>query len=296
MRALRVLAILSLSGLSAALIAAGQAAQSGAQQASPAQSSYVLKVRTRLVTLDVIATDSQGNPVRDLTADELQVFEERNKRQNISSFEFVDTAANAAAARRRPALPGTNVYSNVVATQELQIPPTVLLMDALNTIATNQQRARAQMLDLLRTLPQDTPVAVFLLGNTPRLLQGFTSDPALLRAAVERAMGLNPNRIERNAQDDPNSPAQLVADVTDPELIDLVHVHPGFLEGVLCQFGGRARARHARYSGFDCPLIERDPRPQESDLAFGIVSFFDLAGRRISEATSSPAPAITPIR
>ena len=106
MRALRVLAILSLSGLSAALIAAGQATQSGAQQASPAQSSYVLKVRTRLVTLDVIATDSQGNPVRDLTADELQVFEERNKRQNISSFEFIDTAANAAAARQRPAYRG----------------------------------------------------------------------------------------------------------------------------------------------------------------------------------------------
>jgi VWFA-related protein len=39
----------------------------------------------------------------------------------------------------------------------------------------------------LRTIPPDTPVAVFVLGTSLRILQGFTSDGTLLRAALDRA-------------------------------------------------------------------------------------------------------------
>jgi VWFA-related protein len=230
MRTASFLALITLGGLSAAAIAAGQSAQPGAaapaaQQAPPGQSGYVLKVRTRLVTLDVIAVDSQGNPVRDLKPEELQVFEERNKQQTIATFEFVDTAAKAAAPKARPPQlsSGANFYSNAVGIEGLRIPPTVLLLDALNSTTINQQRARAHLIELLRTLPQDTPVAVFLLSSTPRLLQGFTTDPALLRRATERALGLNPTRIERNPQDDPDSTAQLVTGLDDaPEFIQVV--------------------------------------------------------------------------
>ena len=35
----------------------------------------MLKVTTRLVTIDVVAHDRHGNPIRDLTADDFQVFE-----------------------------------------------------------------------------------------------------------------------------------------------------------------------------------------------------------------------------
>ncbi len=212
----------ALGGLSAAAIAAGQAPQPGTavsptlRQAPTAESGYVLKVKTRLVTLDVIATDSQGNVVRDLKPEELQVFEERNKLQKIAAFEFIDTAAKAAAPKAAPPAPGgSNFYSNAVALEALQIPPTVLLLDSLNSTTANQMRARGHMVELLRSLPQDTPVAVYLLGNTARLVQSFTSDPALLRTAVERAMGLSTTRVERNAQDDPNSPAKAVEAIAD---------------------------------------------------------------------------------
>lgn len=229
MRTARFLTVAALCGFAAAAIAVAQSSQPAksalppGQQPLTQQSGYVLKVRTRLVTLDVIATDSQGNAVRDLKPEELQVSEERNKQQKISAFEFIDTAANASVPRVRPELPaGSNFYSNAVALEGLQIPPTVLLMDSLNSTLQNQQSARTHMLELLKTLPRDTPVAVFLLGSSPKLLQGFTSNPALLRAAVEKAMGLNPARLENNAQDDPNSPAQTVADVDDPTLTSMV--------------------------------------------------------------------------
>ena len=237
MSASRCLTMIVLGGFLAAAVVVAQTTPPGAQapapQAQPSQSGYVLKARTRLLTLDVIATDSQGNVVRDLQPEELQVFEGRNKPQKISTFDFVDTAASAAIPRARPQLPpGSNFHSNAVAIEGLRIPPTVLLMDSLNTRTISQQRARSRMIDLLKTLPEQTPVAVFLLSNTPRLLQGFTSDPGLLRKAIERAMGPNPTRLERNAQDDPSSPAQLVADMDDPELVQTVQFIQDFSKEV----------------------------------------------------------------
>ena len=169
------------------------AQQAGAQPPGSGQSGYVLKVTTRLVTLDVIATDSRGNPVRDLKPEDLQVFEERKAQQKIEHFEYIEKAAGAGASdnsisaiRKR-----ANVLSNQLPLEQLKIPPTVLLMDSLNTQTFNQLQGRAHMVQLLRTLPADTPIAIFLLGSSLRILQGFTSDGTLLRAALDHAVAGN---------------------------------------------------------------------------------------------------------
>src|SRR6202051_328970 len=73
------------------------AQQGGAQQAGSAQSGYVLKVTTRLVTLDLIATDSHGNPVRGLKPEEVQIFEEHKAQQKIEHFEYFEKLAGAGA-------------------------------------------------------------------------------------------------------------------------------------------------------------------------------------------------------
>ncbi len=173
-----------LSGLCLASRAVSQSAppapatQAGSQQQPGAtQSGYVLKVTTRLVTMDLIATDSKGNPVRDLKPEELQIFEGRKAPQKIEHFEFFDKLLNAggsASAARNP----ENTISNQLPLEQLKIPPTVVLMDSLNTQTPNQQQGRAHMVQLLRSLPADTPVAVFVLGSSLRILQEFTSDPA----------------------------------------------------------------------------------------------------------------------
>jgi VWFA-related protein len=163
------------------------APQAGAQTPGTAQSGYVLKVTTRLVTLDLIATDSRGNPVRDLKPEDLQIFEEHKAQQKIEHFEYFEKiagAGNSTSAMRKPA----NVLSNQFPLDQLKIPPTVVLMDSLNTQTPNQQQGRAHMIELLRSLPPDTPVAVFLLGSSLKILQGFTSDGRLLRAALDRAV------------------------------------------------------------------------------------------------------------
>lgn len=181
------------------------AQQAGTQQQGSGRSGYVLKVTTRLVTLDVVATDSRGNPVRDLKPEDLQVFEEHKAQQKIEHFEYFentkvagppDTSAAAMGERAR-------LLSNQLPLAQLKIPPTVLLVDSLNTQTTSQQQGHAHMLQLLRSLPPDTPVAVFLLGSSVRILQGFTSDGRLLRAALDQAV-LGTTTM-KEPRDDPNS-------------------------------------------------------------------------------------------
>ena len=176
------------------------AQQPGPRQTESAQSGYVLKVTTRLVTLDVVATDSRGNPVRDLKPEDLQIFEEHKAQQKIEHFEYFEKLAgagangNSASAIRKPA----NGFSNQFPLDQLKIPPTVLLMDGLNTQTSNQLLGRTHMVELLRSLPPDTPMAVFLLGSSLRILQGFTSDGTLLRAALDQAVtgaSIQPNPL-----------------------------------------------------------------------------------------------------
>ncbi|HTC62601.1 MAG TPA: VWA domain-containing protein [Candidatus Saccharimonadales bacterium] len=205
-------AILSLFLLQAALIAvkaqsqsapvAPTSQQSETKQSSLGQSGYVLKVTTRLVTLDVIATDSHGNPVRDLKPEDLQIFEEHKAQQRIEHFEYFETLKrpgiqeNPADAIRK----ASGIISNQLPLDLLKIPPTVLLMDSLNTQTPNQAQGRAKMIQLLRGLPPDTPVAVFLLGSSLRILQGFTSDGKLLRAALDQS--LVGNSIQQDPRND----------------------------------------------------------------------------------------------
>jgi len=184
--------------------------QAGSQPSGSGQSGYVLKVTTRLVTLDLVATDSHGNPVRDLKPAELQIFEEHKAQQKIEHFEYFEklkapgvTDTSASEIRKR-----ANLLSNQLPLEELKIPPTVLLVDSLNTQTANQQQGRAHMLQLLRTLPPDTPIAVFLLTSSLKILQGFTSDGRLLRAALDQAVV--GTTTMKDPRDDPNSASNFI--------------------------------------------------------------------------------------
>ena len=70
---------------------------SSAQQVPP--SPPVIRINVNLVQVDAVVTDSRGNPVTDLKADDFEVFQD-GKPQVITNFEFVDV--KTAAARRRP--------------------------------------------------------------------------------------------------------------------------------------------------------------------------------------------------
>ncbi|MGB0051640.1 MAG: VWA domain-containing protein, partial [Terracidiphilus sp.] len=65
----------------------------------------------------------------------------------------------------------------------------ILLFDKLNTPINAQTEVRDQVLKYLKEAPPGTRMAIFSLTTDLKMLQGFTSDPGLLRALVEGKKG-----------------------------------------------------------------------------------------------------------
>lgn len=106
------------------------------------------------MTVDVVATDSHGNVVRDLKPEEFEVSD--GGRQGIAQFSFVDKSPKAGSAR---IVSGVRVrpigfYTNQEGFERLREPPTVVLLDGLNTEGADLMQARRDMLRMLSTLPE----------------------------------------------------------------------------------------------------------------------------------------------
>src|SRR5207249_4095362 len=209
--------IFSHLGLTVLLCIAGPARAQQAPPAAPnpsrpATEVPTFKATTRLVTVDVVARDKHGHVVSDLTEKDFQVFEQvppkkGEHEQKINGFLVINHDAIVAASREQTQLKlPAGIYSNLVATR-LAVPPTVLLLDGLNTEADSGTQARRQMVKMLASIPADTPVAVFVLGNDLVLLQSFTKDPRLLHEAAQRVLTTNLNNgdLGIDPHDDPNS-------------------------------------------------------------------------------------------
>jgi VWFA-related protein len=206
------------------LCTAGVSKQRDQLQTPPRQQepSTVLKVTTRLVTVDVVARDRHGNPVRDLTAKDFQISEQsgsHKSQQQIASFRLLDRSLkNVSDSESAELLLPAGVFTNLVSTKNLSAPPTILLVDGLNTDATTQLQVRQQMVRLLASAPSDVPMAVFLLGRELRLLQSFTTDTKLLHAAAQRALSLEATNLQaKDARDDTLSHSSLLEQMAGAE-------------------------------------------------------------------------------
>ena len=160
-------------------IAQQQPATTQAAKAAPAET---LHEGTQLVIVDVVVQDSKGHAVHGLTRDNFMLTEQK-KPQTIRNFEeHSATADQKPGPPVRPMPPGT--FTNYT-----PVPPdstlNVLLIDALNTPMQDQMYVRQQLLDYVKHARPGVRVAVFGLTNRLIMLQGFTADPAVLRAAVE---------------------------------------------------------------------------------------------------------------
>src|SRR6478752_8242979 len=159
-------------------------AQTSEQKPAPVyESATVIKSITRLVVVDVVATDKDG-AITDLKQDDFTMLED-GKEQKIRVFNFQQPHANAAGAvAMTSSRPPENVFSNVArfsASSALNI----LLLDALNTNLPHQAYVRDQMIRYLEKMPEGQPVAVYMLSTKLTLLQDFTDDPAVLKKVAK---------------------------------------------------------------------------------------------------------------
>lgn len=169
-------------------LAEAQEAAAPASQTNDSESITTFKATTRMVTIDVVARDGKGNSLHDLKPDNFEVSEQiephREKYpQKIAAFRATSVAELAALDPGKPKMaPG--VYTNLVTMNREPVPPTIILVDALNTDRASLLQVRQQLVKILASIPDDIPTAVYLLGRRLEMIQSFTTDPKLLRATL----------------------------------------------------------------------------------------------------------------
>jgi VWFA-related protein len=203
---------------------ASKDAQTGAPAQQPAyEISAVLKVKSRLVVVDVVARDSKGLPVSDLKQEDFTVLED-GKEQKLRIFSFQHPDDSMAAAPPQAPANGMNVVDNLPHFKPGRA-LNVILMDALNTSRLNQAVMRQAMIKFLDSLPANEPIAVYLLSDKIRLLQDFTTDPAVLKDVVRSFKGKNSPLLNASADGSPIAP-----------------VLPGIAQSLPPQMAGQIRA------------------------------------------------------
>ncbi|MDQ3648696.1 MAG: VWA domain-containing protein [Acidobacteriota bacterium] len=143
----------------------------------------VIRVESSEVLLDMVVRDRRGKPVRDLRADEIEVFEDGVK-QKVNAFRLVEGDAPGSAAPSAGAAATANVPAKLNPLRHINL--VTLVFDNLN-IEARQLAGQAARSFLDSELRSNDMVAVFTVGNRLHVVQQFTTDRKLLREAVERA-------------------------------------------------------------------------------------------------------------
>jgi VWFA-related protein len=151
--------------------------------------SGIATIRTysNLVVVDVVVTDSQGNPVHGLPRDTFALTE-NGKPQTLRHFEEHSASPVLDIKVLPPPRMPPGLFSNRTPAFA-NGPVNVLLLDYLNTPVSVQPYARKQLLDYLDHAAPGTRIAIFGLTTQLSMLQGFTSDMTVLKNALDPKKG-----------------------------------------------------------------------------------------------------------
>ncbi|HEY6250481.1 MAG TPA: VWA domain-containing protein, partial [Candidatus Angelobacter sp.] len=141
------------------------------------QAKTVLKTNTRLVVVDVVATDSKGLPVSGLESIDFTVLE-NGAAQKISNFSFQHPEEVSGTVAQLP----PNVFTNVPTKKSSSL--NVILLDELNGEFTSRAHALDELVKYLGSGPAIQPTAIYLMEQNLRLLHDFTTDSKALKEVL----------------------------------------------------------------------------------------------------------------
>lgn len=158
-----------------------------AQQASSAEATPVFRSRSQMVLVPVIVKSHGGNHVSGLTKNDFVIKEDGIQRSVVVCDEV---KAAATPSYRVASESAPSQFSNVQQGQaEHRI--VILALDAINTPFTAQANARKQLLKYLSGSIDPNAVVslvIFHRGGV-KVIHDFTTDPAVLRAALRKVRG-----------------------------------------------------------------------------------------------------------
>ncbi len=148
-------------------------------QVPPAPESTIIKTTTRLVNVNVIATDKRGNPVTDLKKSDF-ILKEGGTDRPITFFSLDKAEPTAEAAKPLP----PHTFTNRVEQSAGAV--TVFLFDGLNTKFEDQAFAKEQLIKYLGEVNSKDRIALFSLGQSLTMLHDFTTDTQTLIDILNR--------------------------------------------------------------------------------------------------------------
>lgn len=167
-----------------------------AQTGAGHEQDEVVRVGSTEVKLDVVVRDKKGHAVRDLKPSEIEVYED-GVPQRVDSFRLV--AREPAPAPAEAARPSATTERPAEAPSGVErLGAVALVFDRLSP--DSRSRARQAALGFLGGgLAPDDFVGVFNVDLSLQVLQPFTNNEQLVRAAVDRAASLAASGSERRA-------------------------------------------------------------------------------------------------
>ncbi len=167
-----------------------------AQSTSETSEASVIHTGSTLVIVDVTVQDKNGHPVQGLRREDFTLAESKQT-QAVRYFEPHSSAQSPVTGPELPPMPsGTFTdYTPAPASGSLNI----LLLDMLNTPTADQSYVRNQLRQFAEKVKPGTRVAVFGLSRRLFLLQGFSSDPQILKNAAENKLTPRPSDLLEDA-------------------------------------------------------------------------------------------------
>ncbi len=158
-----------------------------AGDAQPQSGDFQLKVTSRLVDVGVIAYDKKGHPVRDLKAEDFEIYDNGHKQDTRFFSEFAAPATSAPDSS--PVHSFTNRAPDAASTTATGSGATVLLIDADHIAWPDLTHARQEILRFVGTLAPSERVGVYTMTALGfRILQEITTDHAALTAKLNAWM------------------------------------------------------------------------------------------------------------
>jgi VWFA-related protein len=182
------------------------------------QPETTIKSSTRVVVLDVVVTDKNGNRVPGLEAKDFQVLED-GVPQSLASFTLEDHEKIAPAPAHAEGF--VSNFESVAADKE---PPVVLVMDESYMAFADQAYARHEVLAYLKKFEPSEPrrIAIFALNSRLELVHDFTSDISALTDAMKTHVAyLSATNTNFDSDDDNFDPSSILAGSFGPTITDV---------------------------------------------------------------------------
>ena len=182
------------------LFAAQQTQQSTPEETGDSKNLSTLRVATRLVQVNVVVNDKHGNPITGLSQKDFSI-SDNGKPQEVKVFSSATNVPSGDSTVSLP--PGT--YTNRPE-EQTNVPAsvTVILLDALNTEASDQTLARRQVIRVLKDIQPQEYVALYWLGDGLHILHDFTTDASVLRRVLAGYESKSSRELDNSELADPS--------------------------------------------------------------------------------------------